>query len=99
MGIKKSILRLNNKKIEFNKLNQDKIKQLRVQRNLATTGGEKLKLNLELQNFNRYSYVSQIRKRCLISGRARGVQNRYGLCRMKLLEYAAKGYLSGIKKD
>lgn len=98
MGIKKSIIRLNNIKRNFYLKYKDKILDLRKQRNTAISGKQKIDLNIKLQKFNRYAYVSQHRRRCLLSGRSRGVINRYGLCRMKLLEYGAKGYISGLKK-
>lgn len=57
---------------------------------------DKWKAQVGLQKLPRRSSRSALTTRCAITGRSRGVERRYGLCRQKIREYALKGDIPGI---
>jgi len=53
---------------------------------------------LKLQSLPRDSSKSRIRNRCNQTGRPHGVLRKFGLCRHKLRESAARGEIPGLRK-
>ena len=53
---------------------------------------------LKLQSLPRDSSRSRIRNRCNQTGRPHGVLRKFGLCRHKLRESAARGEIPGLRK-
>lgn len=51
-----------------------------------------------LQKLPRNSSPTRIRKRCLVTGRGRGVYRKYGLCRNMFRQLALEGKIPGIRK-
>lgn len=51
-----------------------------------------------LQKLPRNSSPTRIRKRCLVTGRGRGVYAKYGLCRNMFRLLALEGKIPGIRK-
>ena len=60
---------------------------------------EKLDLHRQLQQLPRNSAVVRLHKRCLLTGRPRGVFRDFGLSRHILREMAHEGVLPGITKS
>ena len=52
----------------------------------------------EFQSLPRNSSPSRQRNRCALTGRPRGVFSKFGLCRMKLREFAMRGEVPGMTK-
>ncbi len=52
-----------------------------------------------LQKLPRNSSPTRIQNRCIVTGRARGVYKKYGLCRNVFRQMALEGKLPGIKKS
>lgn len=53
---------------------------------------------LKLQKLPRKTSSTQIRNRCVLTGRPRGVLRKFGLCRNKFRELALTGKLPGVTK-
>ena len=64
----------------------------------SKTDEERYEARLKFQQLPRNSSPSRQRKRCAITGRARGVFSKFGLGRMKLRELAMKGEIPGMTK-
>jgi small subunit ribosomal protein S14 len=60
---------------------------------------EKLHIQRKLQNLPRNSSPVRLRNRCMITGRARGYYNDFGLSRHVLREMAHEGFLPGVTKS
>ncbi|MGA9342904.1 MAG: 30S ribosomal protein S14 [Rhodanobacteraceae bacterium] len=52
----------------------------------------------KLQKLPRDSSPSRMRNRCVLTGRARGVYSKFGLCRHKLREATMRGDVPGLRK-
>ncbi|MBL7998086.1 MAG: 30S ribosomal protein S14 [Candidatus Kapabacteria bacterium] len=51
-----------------------------------------------LQKLPRNSMSIRVRSRCTLTGRGRGVYQKYGLCRNKFRELALEGKIPGVRK-
>ncbi|ASQ91341.1 30S ribosomal protein S14 [Prosthecochloris sp. GSB1] len=51
-----------------------------------------------LQKLPRDSSPSRVRTRCVLTGRGRGVYEKYGLCRQMFRQLALEGKLPGVRK-
>ena len=60
---------------------------------------EKLALHYELQKLPRDSSKIRVRNRCNLTGRPRGVYQKFGISRIKLRELAMSGNIPGIVKS
>jgi small subunit ribosomal protein S14 len=65
----------------------------------ATTFEEKIEAQKLLQKLPKNSNPSRVVRRCLLTGRPKGVYRKFGLSRAKLRELAMAGNLPGIKKS
>ncbi len=52
----------------------------------------------KLRELPRDSSPTRLRNRCNLTGRARGVYTKFGLCRHQLRELALSGKIPGVKK-
>jgi len=59
---------------------------------------EKQAASIALQKMPRDSSYTRQRNRCAITGRSRGVYQKFGLARHKLREAAMRGEVPGLKK-
>ena len=55
-------------------------------------------LQEKLQRIPRNAHVTRGRRRCQVTGRARGVYRRFGLCKSKVREFAMLGWIPGLRK-
>ncbi len=60
---------------------------------------EKLAVSAELTRLPRNSCPTRHTRRCVLSGRARGVYRKFGLSRIALRELALRGELPGVTKS
>lgn len=60
---------------------------------------EKYQILAEIEKLPRDSSAVRISRRCLITGRSRGVYRKFGLCRNILRELAMKGEVPGLVKS
>ncbi len=60
---------------------------------------EKLAISSQLTRLPRNSCPTRLTRRCVISGRARGVYRKFGLSRIALRELALRGELPGVTKS
>ncbi|HCD36583.1 30S ribosomal protein S14 [Chlorobium phaeovibrioides] len=51
-----------------------------------------------LRKLPRDSSASRVRNRCVLTGRGRGVYEKFGLCRHMFRKLALEGKLPGVKK-
>ena len=51
-----------------------------------------------LRKLPRNSSSSRVRNRCVLTGRGRGVYEKYGLCRQMFRKLALEGKLPGVRK-
>ncbi len=59
---------------------------------------EKLEASIKLQKLPRDSSPARQRNRCALTGRSRGVYQKFGLGRMKLREATMRGDVPGLRK-
>ncbi len=59
---------------------------------------ERMQARLKLQMLPRNASPVRQRKRCVLTGRPRGVFKKFGLCRNKLREIAMRGEVPGMTK-
>ena len=66
---------------------------------IRTTSDEKVKWDAvqQLQKLPRNSIPARRRSRCTITGRPRGVLEKFGLCNKKLREEFGKGSIPGLE--
>lgn len=57
------------------------------------------KAKKDLASHPRDAYITRVRNRCVVTGRARGVITEYGLCRMKFRQLADFGHISGLTRS
>jgi small subunit ribosomal protein S14 len=60
---------------------------------------ERLEIHRKIQDLPRNSAPSRRRNRCWATGKPRGVDRDFGLCRNQLRERAHKGELPGVVKS
>ncbi len=58
----------------------------------------KMEASVKLQKLPRDSSESRMRNRCVLSGRPRGVDRKFGLGRNKLREATMRGDVPGLRK-
>jgi small subunit ribosomal protein S14 len=66
--------------------------------NSALSDEERMTARLKLQLLPRNASPVRQRKRCVLTGRPRGVFKKFGLCRNKLREIAMRGEVPGMTK-
>lgn len=59
---------------------------------------ERYQARLAIQKQPRAASPTRMRKRCVLTGRPRGVFNKFGLGRNKLREFAMRGEIPGLTK-
>jgi small subunit ribosomal protein S14 len=59
---------------------------------------ERMEARLKLQQLPRNASPTRLRNRCSLTGRPRGVFRKFGLCRLKLRDFAMRGEVPGMTK-
>lgn len=59
---------------------------------------KKFEILAQFQKLGRDSSATRRTRRCRITGRARGVERKFEVCRNKLRELAMQGYVPGLTK-
>jgi small subunit ribosomal protein S14 len=67
--------------------------------NVNLSDEDRAEARLKLQQLPRNSSPSRQRNRCALTGRPRGVFRKFGLCRLKLREFAMRGEVPGMTKS
>lgn len=70
-----------------------------VLKSVIASQDEKFSAMITLQGFSRDGSATRHRKRCLLTGRSRGVYSKFGLSRNMIRHYASFGQISGLKKS
>ena len=65
----------------------------------SKTEEERYEARLQLQKLPRNANPTRQRNRCSVTGRPRGVYHKFGLCRLKIREYAFRGEIPGVTKS
>jgi small subunit ribosomal protein S14 len=60
---------------------------------------EKLQIQEQFAKLPRNSCPTRLKRRCQVSGRARGYYRKFGISRIALRELALKGQLPGVRKS
>jgi small subunit ribosomal protein S14 len=69
-----------------------------VASNQNLSEGERMEARLMLQRLPRNANPTRLRSRCALTGRPRGVFRKFGLCRLKLRDFAMRGEVPGMTK-
>ncbi|KAK9473594.1 mitochondrial 37S ribosomal protein uS14m [Dipodascopsis tothii] len=69
-----------------------------VARNTTLPTRVRVQAQLQLANMPNYARVNQVKNRCLLTGRGRGVFRAFRMCRYQFRENALAGELPGVKK-
>ena len=97
---KVSIVQRNLKRQNLFKKNEKKREELKSIRNDKTkTLEERFEAQIYLSNLPRNSSKTRIRNRCLLSGRGRGVYNKFKLSRIWFRKLASECKLPGVTKS
>lgn len=75
-----------------------RLKLKAIVKNDALSFEERIAAQEVLQSFPRNASPVRIRKRCALTGRARGYMGKFKLSRIKFRELALQGLLPGVKK-
>ena len=76
-----------------------RVKLKAVANNMSLAPEERFAARLKLAELPRNSSPSRIRKRCELTGRARGNYRKLKMCRIKLRELASYGLIPGMVKS
>ena len=96
---RKSIIEREKKKMKLVEKFSQKRASLKDEQRKAATFEEKMDIQRKLQKLPRNSNPSRVVRRCVLTGRPKGVYRKFGLSRTKLRELAMSGKLPGIKKS
>lgn len=97
---KKSKIQKNAKRIELVARYAEKRAALvSVMKDPEATSQEKREAMAELQKLPRDSSPVRIRNRCIMTGRPRGYDRKFGLSRIALREMALEGLIPGVRKS
>ena len=77
---------------------EKRLSLLKVERNSLLSDEERFNARLKLQSLPRNASPSRLRNRCQITGRARGVYQKFGLGRSKLRDFIMLGEVPGVTK-
>ncbi len=77
---------------------EKRLSLLKVERNSLLSDEERFNARLKLQSLPRNASPSRLRNRCQITGRARGVYQKFGLGRSKLRDFIMRGEVPGVTK-
>lgn len=97
---KKSVFYRNVKRIsiyEGKKETREELKKLLKNKDLPPE--ERMRAQFKLSAMNRNASKTRIRNRCSITGRPRGFQRKFGICRNKLRDLARYGKIPGLTKS
>ena len=86
----------NKERIERYRKYHDELKE--IVRNPKTSPEEKYEAQCKLQKIPRSALAVRYRNRCQLTGRSRGVYQKFNLSRIKFRELAHKGALPGVAK-
>ncbi len=96
---KKSVIARQNKRQRIvNKYAAKRADLNTIIRDLRVSEEERWAARIKLQSLPRDSSRVRLQNRCKITGRARAVYTRVGLCRNKFREFAMNGEIPGLTK-
>jgi small subunit ribosomal protein S14 len=97
---KKSSIEKNNRRIALVKrYSAKRVKLKETANNMDLPAEDRFAARLKLAELPRNSAPTRIRKRCELTGRARGNYRKMKLCRIKLRELASHGLIPGMVKS
>lgn len=99
MTKKSIIIRQKKRKFLINKFYKKRILLKKIISNINTSNIERWNAIVKLQLLPRDSSYIRSRNRCNLTGRPHSYIRKFGLSRIKFREFAAKGYIPGIKKS
>lgn len=80
--------------------NRDASKRAEIKKAIVAAESleDKMSLSQKLADLDRNGAKARGRNRCSLTGRPRGFNSRFGICRNKLRELASMGLLPGVRK-
>ena len=96
---KKSMIERHKKRVRMYELYRHRRKVFREKRNRTEDVTKTFEYGSILQKFPRNSAAVRVNRRCIITGRPKGVYRVYGLSRQVFREMAHQGLLPGITKS
>lgn len=95
---KKSAIAKNKQRIKLVEKYEDRRRKLKEKMRLET-GEKRMQLQMELASLPVNSTPCRVRNRCSLTGRPRGVYNKFKLSRNMLRHYAMFGEIPGVVKS
>ena len=95
---KKSVIQRNLKRQRIVKKYETERKRLKALQKKATTVKERFQIALELSKLPRDASPIRIKRRCELTGRAKGYFRDFGMSRILLRKLANQGELPGVVK-
>lgn len=97
---KKSVIARNKKREALNKKYRERRAELKKTISNPDADVEEVEQAfVALQKLPRNSSAVRIRKRCVLTGRPRGVLSRFGLCRNEFRRLSHEGQIVGVTKS
>lgn len=97
---KKSVIARNKKREALYKKHREKREELKKIISNPDADPEEVEVAfVALQKLPRNSSPVRIRKRCVLTGRPRGVLSRFGLCRNEFRRLSHEGQIVGVTKS
>ena len=97
--MRRSIEKDKRKRIVFSRYEPDRRLLKSVCQNMDLPLSLRLRANLSLASFPKSSSPTQVRRRCILTGRGRFVLAPFNLSRMLLCKLSKKGLLPGLRKS
>ena len=96
---KLSLISRNEKRAKMIKKFSTKRTELKLKIRATDDFAAKMKYSLELDSLPRNSSKKRWVSRCIVTGKAKGVSRKFGLCRNKLREFFILGIIPGFKNS
>jgi small subunit ribosomal protein S14 len=96
---RKAVIQRESKRKRLTEQYLEKRRTLKKALKVAWAGGdieEVMSLQVKLQSLPRNSAPTRQRARCALTGRARGVERKFGICRNKLRKFMGEGFVPGL---
>lgn len=96
---KKSLIERNLKRLYLNTISLQKRNLLKKELELETDFNKKINLLNKIQKLPKNGSTTRIKRRCILTGKARGINRMFNISRIQLRELALSSDLNGVIKS
>lgn len=96
---KKSLIERNLKRLYLNTISLQKRNLLKKELELETDFNKKINLLNKIQKLPKNGSTTRIKRRCILTGKTRGINRMFNISRIQLRELALSSDLNGVIKS